>query len=305
MRAISTIPVAGQVGSLVERASALSNCSAHVGTVFVRRGSSRARYASSSRHRRVSEWPELDGVFVDGSLRWSAGREEERTDKRQRSLKNRRTGASANSAGRARSRGWKPAWREGCRVPRDADLSALSRQILARPLASPSSLRAWAGTTGCSSVPDHRVAVFPIYFVKVAGAGIRRTSPPALADDHSVARWSRLVSPLLGEFPPIGGKKRFTAFSWPSASPLLALFLGATGDLNLASWLFLLIMVGVAGATLFTKASGPHIAARARSTGSRLRAPPSDSLRVVLLCSTWRIQIPVCSAPLGPRPHRD
>ena len=108
------------------------------------------------------------------------------------------------------------------------------------------------------------VAVFPIYFVRVAGAG----APPAdatqrLATINSIALVIiALASPVLGAISDYrAAKKRFIAgFMGLGVAACCGLFLVRTGDLDLASWLFILIMVGVAGSYVFYEALLPHIA---------------------------------------------
>jgi MFS transporter, UMF1 family len=108
------------------------------------------------------------------------------------------------------------------------------------------------------------VAVFPIYFVKVAGAGIAESgATQRLATINSIALVIiALVSPLLGAISDYrAAKKRFTAmFMILGIAACCGLFLVQRGDLDLASWLFVLIMVGVAGSYVFYEALLPHIA---------------------------------------------
>ena len=140
--------------------------------------------------------------------------------------------------------------------------SLLDRLGLGRP-----ELRAWAMYDWASSSVQTTimVAVFPIYFVKVAGAGIAESgATQRLATINSVALVViALVSPLLGAISDYrAAKKRFTAiFMVVGVAACCALFLVHTGDLNLASWLFILVMVGVAGSYVFYEALLPHIAA--------------------------------------------
>ncbi len=140
--------------------------------------------------------------------------------------------------------------------------SLLDRVGLGRP-----ELRAWAMYDWAASSVQTTimVAVFPIYFVKVAGAGIAENgATQRLATINSVALVIiALVSPLLGAISDYrAAKKRFTAiFMVVGVAACCALFLVHTGDLNLASWLFILIMVGVAGSYVFYEALLPHIAA--------------------------------------------
>ena len=128
-------------------------------------------------------------------------------------------------------------------------------------------LRAWAMYDWAASSVQTTimVAVFPIYFVKVAGAGIAEGgATQRLATINSIALLIiALVSPLLGAISDYrAAKKRFTAiFLGIGVVACCGLFLVGTGDLDLGSWLFIAIMVGVAGSYVFYEALLPHIAA--------------------------------------------
>jgi UMF1 family MFS transporter len=140
--------------------------------------------------------------------------------------------------------------------------SLLERMGLGRP-----ELRAWAMYDWAASSVQTTimVAVFPIYFVKVAGAGIAESgATQRLATINSIALLIiALVSPLLGAISDYrAAKKRFTAiFLGLGVIACCGLFLVSRGDLDLASWLFIAIMVGVAGSYVFYEALLPHIAA--------------------------------------------
>jgi UMF1 family MFS transporter len=71
-----------------------------------------------------------------------------------------------------------------------------------------------------------------------------------------------LASPVLGAVSDYGGnKKRFiAAFMAVGAAAVAGLFFVHTGDLTLASWLFVLALIGVAGSFVFYEALLPHIA---------------------------------------------
>ena len=139
--------------------------------------------------------------------------------------------------------------------------SLLDRLGLGRP-----DLRAWAMYDWAASAVQTTimVAVFPIYFVKVAGAGIPGAgATQRLATINSVALVIiAVVSPLLGAMSDYrAAKKRFTAiFMALGITGCCGLFLVRTGDFDLASWLFILIMVGVAGSYVFYESLLPHIA---------------------------------------------
>jgi UMF1 family MFS transporter len=139
--------------------------------------------------------------------------------------------------------------------------SLLDRLGLGRP-----ELRAWAMYDWAASAVQTTimVAVFPIYFVKVAGAGVPAGgATQRLATINSIALLIiALVSPVLGAMSDYrGAKKGFTAgFMVLGIAACAGLFLVRSGDLDLASWLFILIMVGVAGSYVFYEALLPHIA---------------------------------------------
>ena len=139
--------------------------------------------------------------------------------------------------------------------------SLLARVGLGRP-----ELRAWAMYDWAASAVQTTVmvAVFPIYFVKVAGAGIAESgATQRLATINSIALVIiALASPLLGAISDYRAvKKRFTAtFMGLGVVACCGLFLVHTGDLDLASWLFIAVMVGVAGSYVFYEALLPHIA---------------------------------------------
>ena len=119
----------------------------------------------------------------------------------------------------------------------------------------------WAASSVQTTI---MVAVFPSYFVKVAGAGIAESgATQRLAAINSIALVIiAIASPLLGAVSDYrAAKKRFTAiFMGLGVVACCGLFLVGPGDLDLASWLFIAIMVGVAGSYVFYEALLPHIA---------------------------------------------
>jgi UMF1 family MFS transporter len=139
--------------------------------------------------------------------------------------------------------------------------SLLARLGLDRP-----ELRAWAmyDWAASSMQTTVMVAVFPIYFVKVAGAGLAEGgATQRLATVNTIALvLIALASPVLGAVSDYGGnKKRFIAgFMAVGAAAVAGLFFVHTGDLALASWLFVLASIGVAGSFVFYEALLPHIA---------------------------------------------
>jgi UMF1 family MFS transporter len=139
--------------------------------------------------------------------------------------------------------------------------SLLARLGLNRP-----ELRAWAmyDWAASSMQTTIMVAVFPIYFVKVAGANLAESgATQRLATANSLALVIiALASPVLGAVSDYGGnKKRFIAgFTGLGVAAVAGLFFVERGDLALASWLFVLALIGVAGAFVFYESLLPHIA---------------------------------------------
>jgi UMF1 family MFS transporter len=119
----------------------------------------------------------------------------------------------------------------------------------------------WAASSMQTTI---MVAVFPIYFVKVAGANLAESSATQrLATVNSLALIViAVVSPVLGAVSDYGGnKKQFIAgFTALGALAVTGMFMVERGDLGLASWLFVLALVGVAGAFVFYEALLPHVA---------------------------------------------
>jgi UMF1 family MFS transporter len=139
--------------------------------------------------------------------------------------------------------------------------SLLARLGLDRP-----ELRAWAMYDWAASAMQTTVmvAVFPIYFVKVAGAGLVESgATQRLATVNTIALVIIAVaSPVLGAISDFGGsKKRWTAaFMLLGVGAVAGMFFVGRGDLDLASVLFLLALVGVAGSFVFYEALLPHLA---------------------------------------------
>ena len=139
--------------------------------------------------------------------------------------------------------------------------SLLARLGLDRP-----ELRAWAMYDWAASSVQTTVmvAVFPIYFVKVAGAGLAEGgATQRLATVNTIALvLIALASPVLGAVSDYGGNKKqfIAAFMAVGAAAVAGLFFVHTGDLTLASWLFVLASIGVAGSFVFYEALLPHIA---------------------------------------------
>jgi UMF1 family MFS transporter len=140
------------------------------------------------------------------------------------------------------------------------------RSLLARLGLDRPELRAWAMYDWAASAMQTTVmvAVFPIYFVKVAGAGLAEGgATQRLATLNTIALVViALASPVLGAISDYGGtKKRFiAAFMLLGVGAVAGLFFVQRGDLALASWLFVLSLIGVAGSFVFYEALLPHLA---------------------------------------------
>jgi MFS transporter, UMF1 family len=139
--------------------------------------------------------------------------------------------------------------------------SLLSRLGLDRP-----ELRAWAMYDWAASAMQTTimVAVFPIYFVKVAGANLAESgATQRLATVNTLALVIiALLSPILGAVSDYrGSKKRLLAgFMVIGIVAVLGMFFIERGDLGLASWLFTISLIGVTGSFVFYEALLPHIA---------------------------------------------
>jgi UMF1 family MFS transporter len=127
-------------------------------------------------------------------------------------------------------------------------------------------LRAWAMYDWAASAMQTTVmvAVFPIYFVKVAGAGLAESgATQRLATVNTIALVIiALLSPILGAVSDFrASKKRFIAgFQAIGVAAIVGMFLIHTGDIGLASWLFILSLIGVTGSFVFYEALLPHVA---------------------------------------------
>jgi MFS transporter, UMF1 family len=139
--------------------------------------------------------------------------------------------------------------------------SLLSRLGLDRP-----ELRAWAMYDWAASAMQTTimVAVFPIYFVKVAGADLAESgATQRLATVNTLALVIiALLSPILGAVSDYrGSKKRFLGvFMAIGLVAVLGMYFIDRGDLDLASWLFTISLIGVTGSFVFYEALLPHIA---------------------------------------------
>jgi MFS transporter, UMF1 family len=127
-------------------------------------------------------------------------------------------------------------------------------------------LRAWAmydwAISGLQTVI--MVAVFPIFFVKVAGANLTETAAvQQLARANTVAMIIvAFMSPFLGAIADYSAaKKRLLAiFTGVGVVASIAMFAIGEGELRLASTLFVLALIGGTGCMVFYEAMLPHIA---------------------------------------------
>ncbi len=160
---------------------------------------------------------------------------------------------SAQSASRGRH--YRPA------PPRPYAMQILSRIGLDRP-----ELRAWAMYDWAISALQTTVmvAVFPIYFVKVAGAGIAESgATQRLATANTIAMVIiAVLAPLLGAFADYAAlKKRMLGiFMGIGATATACMFFVERGDIMLASVLFIVALMGAAASMAFYESLLPHIA---------------------------------------------
>ncbi len=108
------------------------------------------------------------------------------------------------------------------------------------------------------------VAVFPIYFVKVAGAALPAGSATQrLATVNTLALVIiALLSPILGAISDYRAAKRrlLAIFMFIGVAAVGGMFFIDRGEIDLASVLFLLALIGAAGSFVFYEALLPHIA---------------------------------------------
>jgi UMF1 family MFS transporter len=139
--------------------------------------------------------------------------------------------------------------------------SLWSRLGLGRP-----ELRAWAMYDWAASAAQTTimVAVFPIYFVKVAGAELPASgATQRLAAVNTLALVViALLSPILGAISDYRGiKKRLLAgFMFLGVAAVGGMFFIRRGEIDLASALFMVALIGAAGSFVFYEALLPHIA---------------------------------------------
>jgi UMF1 family MFS transporter len=127
-------------------------------------------------------------------------------------------------------------------------------------------LRAWAMYDWANSAVQTTIiaAIFPIYFQKVAAAGVPgpvATSRFAWATTIAILIVA-VVAPLLGavaDYAPVK-KRLLTLFMAIGAVATGAMFFITRGDWQLALLLFIIVNVGVAGSIVFYESLLPHIA---------------------------------------------
>ena len=127
-------------------------------------------------------------------------------------------------------------------------------------------LRAWAMYDWAASSLQTTVlvAVFPIFFVRVAAAGLPESrGTQALATANTIAAvLVALLSPILGAISDYAAaKKRMLAGSMlVGAAATAGMFFIRRGDLTLASTLFVIAIMGATASFVFYEALLPHIA---------------------------------------------
>jgi MFS transporter, UMF1 family len=146
-------------------------------------------------------------------------------------------------------------------APSVAKSSWLDRLGLGRP-----ELRAWAMYDWAVSALQAVVmtAVFPIFFVKVAAAGLPESrGTQAWATANTIAAIIvALISPVLGAISDYAAaKKKMLAGSMlVGAAATAGMFFIKRGDLTLASTLFVIAIIGATASVVFYEALLPHIA---------------------------------------------
>ncbi|HEY0142735.1 MAG TPA: MFS transporter [Thermoanaerobaculia bacterium] len=137
----------------------------------------------------------------------------------------------------------------------------LERLALHRP-----ELRAWAMYDWALSAVQTTVmvAVFPIFFIQVAGANAGPTTAGqwwAISNGIAVAIVA-LLSPLLGAIADVAAVKKKLLAAWTAtgAAGCAALYFVERGDLLLASALFVVVAIAASAAVVFYDALLPHLA---------------------------------------------
>src|SRR5688572_6603074 len=142
-----------------------------------------------------------------------------------------------------------------------APRALLERLGLHRP-----ELRAWAMYDWAVSALQTTilVAVFPIYFVRVAGADMPESGAvQALATANTIAAvLVAILSPILGAISDFAAakKKMLAASMLVGASAVAGMFFVQRGDATLALVLFVVSLIGATASMVFYEALLPHIA---------------------------------------------
>ncbi|HEX2091937.1 MAG TPA: MFS transporter [Longimicrobiaceae bacterium] len=127
-------------------------------------------------------------------------------------------------------------------------------------------LRAWAMYDWAQSAMINTImtAVFPIYYLRVAGANLpESTASQWLATSNSVALvFVALLSPILGTIADYTAvKKRLMGvFMCVGATACGLMFFVQRGDITLASTLFVIALMGATASFVFYEALLPHVA---------------------------------------------
>jgi UMF1 family MFS transporter len=146
------------------------------------------------------------------------------------------------------------------------DVASGNSRLLARIGLERRELRAWAlyDWAVSSLQTTVLVAVFPIFFVRVAAAGLPETrATQLLATANTIAAVIvALLSPVLGALSDYAGaKKRMLAGSMlVGAAATAGMFFIRRGDYELAATLFVIALVGATASVVFYEAILPHIA---------------------------------------------
>ena len=127
-------------------------------------------------------------------------------------------------------------------------------------------LRAWAMYDWATSAMQTVImtAVFPIFFVKVAGANLpaeQATQQLSLVNSIALTLVA-VASPILGAVSDLAGNKKrlLAAFMLAGVLATGSMYWIGHGELGLASALFIISMIGATGSFVFYESLLPHIA---------------------------------------------
>ena len=127
-------------------------------------------------------------------------------------------------------------------------------------------LRAWAMYDWAISAVQTTVmvAVFPIFFIKVAGAGVGDTvANQYWANANSLAVFIvAILSPILGAIADYAAAKKslLATFMLLGVAACIGMYFIGHGDIRLAFALFVLVAIAAAGSAVFYESLLPHIA---------------------------------------------